>query len=392
MTICLKSKMLVLGGTGHLGSSLVHYLVREEQVPPKNIRIFYLQGTSTNSLSDIEGLDFFPGDILSKELVEKAMEKRQLIFHMVGNTSFDPKKKKIQWLVNVEGTRNVLSGCESSPTFEKLVYTSTVNTLALPDPQGTLGNEKCDPYMSSSALKVHSFSNKENALDFAGKVSRQQIDNWEKKIDICYYDSKLAAQELVNQAVNERGLNAVSVLPGTMFGPYDVFIGNGMYINAVYQNRLPGVLPGGLPLAHVKDVARGHVRAAQKAKKGARLILSGKDEDNKTLLEMVRLIADVIKEKEPNKKIKSKFWVFKPRVAKIGAWFSEQFTKIVSKPCPLSTASVTAGSKLSWYTSKLARESIGYEPLYSFKTAVEEMFDYYKAHNLLGEKARSVDK
>ncbi len=68
--IKIEGKIVVLGGTGHLGSSLIHHLVNGLNFNPKDIRVFYLAGSSTGSLNDLDGLDMFPGNILNKDDVE----------------------------------------------------------------------------------------------------------------------------------------------------------------------------------------------------------------------------------------------------------------------------------------------------------------------------------
>ena len=60
-----QKKILVTGGTGHLGSALIHFLVKEKNIEPKNIRVFYLKDSPTNSLDDIPCLDFFVGNVLN---------------------------------------------------------------------------------------------------------------------------------------------------------------------------------------------------------------------------------------------------------------------------------------------------------------------------------------
>ncbi|MGV9205668.1 MAG: hypothetical protein ACOC44_16795 [Promethearchaeia archaeon] len=101
--------------------------------------------------------------------------------------------------------------------------------------------ETSSPYKNEP--KVHTFDSAEEALSFADAVHQGTASQkWWKKIDIGYYDSKLAAQELISREVKENGLNIVSVLPDTFFGPYDFFIGNGMYLIRIYNNSMPGVL------------------------------------------------------------------------------------------------------------------------------------------------------
>ena len=155
-----EKRILITGGTGFLGANLTHHLVKSRGLSPENIRIFYLENTSTIALEDLPTLELIPGNILDKGSIERACKGIDIIFHTVGNTSFEPRAKKIQWLINVEGTRNLLEVIKDSNSIEKCVYTSTVNTLGVPDPVGSIGTlETSNPYTNKP--KLHSFNSPE---------------------------------------------------------------------------------------------------------------------------------------------------------------------------------------------------------------------------------------
>ncbi len=384
-------KILITGGTGHLGSALIHFLVKQKNVKPGNIRVFYLKNSPVNSLNDIPGLDFFAGNVLNAEEVEAACKEVQLVFHMIGLTTFDTRQKRLQWLVNVEGTRNVLEAVRQSNTIEKLCYTSTVNALGVPNPVGSLGNfENSNPYLNEP--RVHSFRSREETLAFIRKVQENRNSNWEKQIRIGYYDSKLAAQELVDKYVLEHKVKAVSVLPGTMFGPYDYLIGTGLYLLMLYKNKMPVVLNGGLPLAHVMDVAEGHVLAMEKAETGKQYIMSGREEDNRSLKEMCAIMVDVLQKKIPGRRFSAPKVVVPKWAAWGAAYLSEKYASGFNRPMLLSRDAVNAGAHFLFYSSTHAEHELGYKPKRSFREAIEGMLDYYLKEGLLEAKGRFVDK
>jgi len=384
-------KILVTGGTGHLGSALIHCLTWQMNVDAANIRVFYLANTSTRSLQDLPGIEFFPGNVLNAAEVEAACQGIDLVFHLIGSTTFDTRQKKIQWLVNVEGTRNVLEAYRKSTTIQKLCYTSTVNVLAIPNPIGAFGDfENSDPYTNKP--RAHSFKSSYETLEFIETVHTNKLPGWEKQIGIGYFDSKLAAQELVDDYVRKFGLNIVSVLPGTMFGPYDHLIGTGMYILSIYRNQMPAVLTGGLPLAHVMDVAEGHLLAMEKAVKGTQYILSGLPDDNRYFKDMAAIIADVLQKKFPDKKIKVPTMVTPAWLAVLGGFFSEYYAKIFNKPMLLSRDAVRAAPYPLFYSSQKAINELGYEPKRTFREAVGDMIAYYEREGLLDTEGRFIDK
>jgi nucleoside-diphosphate-sugar epimerase len=217
----------------------------------------------------------------------------------VGSTTFHPGQKKLQWLINVEGTRNVLEAIRQSPTFEKMCYVSTVNVLAPKLPGGSVGEiEECNPYTTSH--RIHSFASAAETLAFIEKAKTSTSDDWVSEINIGYYDSKLAAQELVNDYVRRYDIDAISILPGTMFGAYDYLIGTGMYLIFIYHGQMPAVMQAGLPFTHVMDVAEGMVQAVDRGKKGEMYILSGQPDDNRSLLDMAAIIAEELRLRFPD--------------------------------------------------------------------------------------------
>jgi len=384
-------KILVTGGTGHLGSAIVHALVEQKQVPPEMIRVFYLANSPTGSIKDIPGLERVAGNVLSEDDVEAACKGVNLIFHTIGSTTFDPRLKRIQWLVNVRGTKNMLEACRKSPTFQKLCYTSTVNVLAIPNPVGSIGNfENSDPY--SNLPKLHSFKSSAEVLGFIQEAVESNPEPWQNRIGIGYHDSKLGAQELVNKYAGKYGMNIVSILPGTMFGPYDYLVGTSMYVLSLYQNKMPAVVGGGLPLAHVMDVAEGQLLAMENAKPGTRYILSGSLDDNRTFKEMAAIMVEVLREKFPNKKFRTPTFVTPRWLGMIGAFFNDAYARAFNKPMLLSPDAIRAGGYPYYYTSENAVRELGYVPKRSFRQAISDMIDYYIREGLMDTQTRFIDR
>jgi len=384
------ARVLVTGGTGHLGAALIHYLV-EQGLSPSRIRAFYLSNTPTGALDELSGLDLQPGNILDPDDVRAAFDSVTHVFHVAGNTSFDPGRKAIQWLVNVEGTRNVCRASLESPTVERVVHTSTVNTLGIPEPSGSLGTENSSPYHGQRRL--HSFASRAETLAFADAVNEGRMgDGWQRRIGIGYFDSKLAAEEVFFRFVREEGLQGVAVLPGTNYGPHDFLIGNTTYLLALYHNRLPACSARtGFPLTHVCDQAMGHLLAMTRGRIGERYIISGRPEDNLPMSEMVAVIVDVLRSKEPSRSIRMPSLTIPLQVAYVAGFFSESWARLVRQPCLLSRDAVRAGSFPGFYSCRKARTELGYEPRRTFRQAVGDMYEYARRHGLLEELQRHVD-
>jgi dihydroflavonol-4-reductase len=383
-------KILILGGSGFLGGALAHHLVRDLRTKLASIRVFYLAGTPTDSLRDLPGIELLPGNILNEEDVRSAFEGIELVFHMAGSTSFDPGRKREQWLINVEGTRNVLEAARQSAAFRKMCYTSSVNALGVPPPRETIGSlASSDPYTAKPRL--HSFRSADDVLLFVEDVRQSRISNWETRIDLGYFDSKLAAQELVQSYVQRFSLNIVSVLPGTSFGPYDFLIGNGIYLLSLFHNKMPGVLRGGFSTVHVMDVVEGHVLAMERGAPGSRYIITGRPEDNLHFKDAMRIMAETLREEYPERKIRTPKLVFPPRLAGAAAFLSEKSAALRRRPCLLSRAVVKAGSQPLFYSYEDAERDLGYRPVRTFRQAIKDMIAYFRAEGLFESRGRSID-
>ncbi len=389
-TLSTDARVLVTGGTGHLGAALVHELIAAGHPPPR-IRVAFLPGTTTAALDGLDGLDLHPADLLDPSAAWRALRGVTHVFHVAGNTSFHPGRRELQWRVNVEATRNVCEACLQSDTVERLVQTGTVNVLGVPDPVGSLGDEETLPW--HGARRVHTFSTPAEALALADGVHTGTAPRgWWRRLGAGYFDSKLAADLLVARYACDRGLPAVRVLPGTCFGPHDRLVGNGLYLLKLRAGEIPAVTRGtGLPCAHVRDVARGHLLAMLRGRVGQRYIVSGHEEDNLYLPEMLRVMAAVLREREPGRSVRLPRWRVPTSLAWLGGVASEAAAAIAGRPPLLTRAAVRSGAYPSFYTSAKARRELGYRPRFSFRRAVADQYDDWADCGMLEARGRAVD-
>jgi nucleoside-diphosphate-sugar epimerase len=373
-------RILITGGSGFLGFYLIRFLIEKRGMEQKNIRIFDINDYAKKKYPEI---DFVFGNILDFEELKKSFEGIDIVFHLAASTSFDPSKKKEQWMINVEGTRNVID-LTKELNIKKLCYVGSVNSLGMP-PKRELGTiENSNPYREP---RVHSFSCPYEILEFTDRVHNKKIRNWQDRIKLGYFDSKLAAQELMNRAVEKDNLNIVSVLPGTFFGQMDDLnknsFGNHLYLMNVYKNKVPGVLDSKMSLLHVEDAVSGIILAMENGVMGGKYIITGNIEDNMTMSQMMRAIVNVILEKEPEKKIRMNFPVFSTGMAKTAAFFSGLGCKITGKTNQLNKEMVECAIHSAFYAHFQASEEIGYIPQKSFKQAISETYDSLKAQKLI---------
>jgi FlaA1/EpsC-like NDP-sugar epimerase len=125
-------KILIIGGTGTLGRSLVKQILKDN---PKVIRIFsrdeYKQFLFQNELGDQKNLRFLIGDVRNYERVLNAMSDIDYVFHTaamkhVPACEYNPYEAV---LTNIIGTKNVINAAISQ-NVKKVVFTSSDKAIS----------------------------------------------------------------------------------------------------------------------------------------------------------------------------------------------------------------------------------------------------------------------
>ncbi|MBF8982975.1 polysaccharide biosynthesis protein [Lutibacter sp. B2] len=133
--------ILVIGGTGTIGKSLVKTLLKYE---PKVIRVLsideYEQFKAMNELGHHKNLRFLYGDVREYERMVRAMEGINIVFHAaalkhVHLCEYNPFEAV---KTNVMGTQNVIEAAINCKV-EKVIFTSTDKTIS---PTNTYGATK----------------------------------------------------------------------------------------------------------------------------------------------------------------------------------------------------------------------------------------------------------
>src|SRR5947207_8052801 len=151
---------------------------------------------------------------------------------------------------------------------ERVVYTSSVATIAL--------SRDGSPADESAVLRP------EHAIG-------------------AYKRSKVLAEQVVRDLVESRGLAAVIVNPSAPIGPRDIKpTPTGRIIVDAASGRMPAFVDTGLNLAHVNDIAAGHVAALERGRIGERYILGG---DDVLLADMLAEIARAVGRSPPRIKL-----------------------------------------------------------------------------------------
>lgn len=330
-------KILVTGPDGVLGSNIVRELLSrdhdvsvllfDEEKPPITLNGLPIQR--------------FYGNIVNPKDLDKCIEGQDAVIHAAASTSVFPARNPIVNKVNIGGTENVIDACLKHKVG-RLIYVGTANSFGYGSEEepGKEGN----PYMSQ----------------------RYGVD---------YMDSKQKAQEIVLDAVKNKGLQAIVVNPTYMIGPYDSRPSSGAMILAVHQGKIPGYSRGGKNFVAVKDAATAISNAITMGKVGECYILGNK---NMTYQEAFNLIAETIS----GKRVKRKLPDF---VVKTYGAMNSFFAKIFKYYPGITKELAIISCERHYYSPEKARKEIGL-PETPLNEAIQECYDWFKANDYLNKK------
>lgn len=307
-------KCFVTGGSGFIGANLVHELVRRGH----SVRVLARPGAD---LRGLEGVDYelLEGDVSDRKLLEGGMKGFDWCFHVAASYHLWLPDYAPMYAANVDGTRNVLEAAFLSDC-SRIVYTSTVGCIGLPrEINGQLTPTDEDTPVSEAQMSNH-----------------YKLSKWRAEV---------VARELV-----QKGLPIVIVNPSAPIGPRDVKpTPTGRVIVDFLNRAMPAYLDTGLNWVHVRDVAIGHILAAERGRIGERYIL-GHAEGNWTMREAFAALQDITGVPAP--KVRLPYFI--PLLA---AHVDETISKFTGKPPKAPLAGVRmAKYKMFFNPTKAIRE------------------------------------
>ena len=191
------------------------------------------------------------GDLRDPVSLGQALRGCTTLYHVAADYRLWARDPSELYRSNVEGTRNILEAALRAGV-ERVVYTSTVGCIGIPG-NGLPGTED------------HPVSLSEMAGD--------------------YKRSKFMAEQAALEYA-ERGLNVVIVNPTAPMGEFDLKpTPTGKIIVDFMRGAMPAYLDTGLNLIDVRDVARGHLLAAEHGVRRGRYILGARNMTLREILE-----------------------------------------------------------------------------------------------------------
>lgn len=311
--------ILITGATGHLGNVLARELVKRG----KRVRALILPGEDCQSIADLP-LEKVEGNILQPETLAPAMQGVDQVFHMAALVSISEGQEDLLEKVNVQGTRNMLAAARAAGV-RRFIYTSSIHALTRPEDGVTI----------------------DETLSFDTQNPAGAYDRTKAK----------ASMEVLS-AVKD-GLDAVIVCPTGVIGPFDYRRSELGELVLEWMEKKPSVLIDGMfDFVDVRDVAAGHIQAADLGKTGQTYILGG---ERISLIGIRQIVKELTGSFSPLIKIPYK-------VAMFFTHFTDLYYKLShTRPrfTRYSLETVVSNSRIS---SQRARIELGYSPRTLFES------------------------
>jgi len=330
--------VLVTGGTGFVGANVVRELLREGAT----VRVLARPRSDRRALDGLP-VEIVEGDLRDPRSVARAADGVQVLFHVAADYRLWAPDPAELYRSNVDGTRGVLEAA-TTRGLRRVVYTSTVGTLGIPK-DGTPGDE-------TTPVRLE---------DMVGPYKRSKF---------------LAEQVALDFA--RAGAPVVLVHPSAPVGPWDVKpTPTGRMLVDFLAGRMFASLDTGLNLVHVRDVARGHLLAAERGRVGEKYVLG---HANLRLSEIFALLAEITGLPAP-----------RARIPYAAAWLAaagmEAVARITGRPPRASLTAVRMARKRMFFSAAKAVRELGL-PQTDVREALHDAVQWFAEHRYAPVGAR----
>ncbi len=330
-------KALVTGATGFVGAAVARALLLRGW----RVRALVRARSDRRNLEG-QAVELFIGDLGDRSSLDRAVVDCDALFHVAADYRLWAPDPTELYRNNVDGTSNLLSAAERA-AVARIVYTSSVATVGIPA-NGSPGNEDTPVALT----------------DMIGHYKR----------------SKFLAEQLVRERAHG-GLPIVIVNPSTPIGPGDVKpTPTGQIVLDAARGRTPAFVDTGLNVAHVDDIAAGHLQAFERGRIGERYILGGED---MSLRDILALIAGLVGRRAPRIQLPHSL------VLPI-AYLAEAFARLSGGSTRITVEGVRMARKRMFFSSAKAARELGYHwrpP----RAAFEDALRWFQAQGYLDRPA-----
>lgn len=296
------------GATGFLGGEIARQLTDADHEVVALVR----DPARAGRLREL-GVELVEGDLEDGAALDRLLADADGFFHVAGWYKHGRREHETLRRANIDGTRDALEAATRAGV-PRTVYTSTVAVNS--NTRGATVDEN------------HRFTG----------------------THLTEYDRTKAVAHDIARGYAVSGLPLVILQPGVIYGPGDVGSTLGQITRQLVAGRtVLGPRGGGACLAHVEDVARGHLLAMEKGRLGESYNLAGPAIGYEELFDLVRRLCG-----------SGRAVLLPPAVIKGVAAFTSAAERLVPVPQPMTAEAALAGIATYYADSTKAAEELGW--------------------------------
>lgn len=331
-------KILLLGSTGLLGRNVLNILLERGYEVVAFVR-------NSHGIKDIDNkaLTIVEGKLTNKEAFRKAAKGCEAIINCVGTTDMSLLRYEDYLPMNRELCRTLVELSETTDT-KIVVHVSSANTIG--------------------------YGDKANPSDEAKEMREPFASSY-------YARSKREGEMLLEKAaLKNPDCHYIILNPGFMIGAWDSKPSSGQLLLAGYKRRFMVAPGGGKSFVAVKDVAAVAVAALTRGKSGERYLLTGEE----------LMLSDFYRRQATLCGYKQKILILPRWILSIAGAFGD-LLRIIHIPTQVSTNNIKQLSVMEYYSSKKAKEELGFEAT-SIDKAIVEFFEWYNRNKRSNKNCR----
>jgi len=306
--------IFLTGATGFVGSHVAQALADAGA----DLRLLVRTNSRRDNIAHLRA-DIAIGDLRDGVSLRNAMYGCEYLFHVAADYRLWTRDPEQMYATNVAGTESLIRAAQEAGV-KRIVYCSSVATMGFGN-GGLITDEETPVELS----------------DMIGHYKR----------------SKFLAEQAAFEAARQ-GIDIVIVNPSTPIGEQDIKpTPTGRIVVDFLKRKFPAYVDTGLNLVDVKDVARGHLLAAEKGRSGVRYIIGGENLTLKQVLDKLSVITGL-----PSPSVRVPH-----AVAMVFGVFDELWTGRIRGKEPRATIdAVRMERKKMWVSSARAERELGYKP------------------------------
>lgn len=329
-----KSKILITGGTGFLGTHIVRgFLERGE----RDLRVMAsrVPGWMTDA-----GVEAVEGSVTNRETVAEAVRDVSAVYHLAGKVSRDNEDAAAMNKVHVEGTRLLCAAAKEA----------RVKTLVLASSSGTIAVSEEEKMFDESYLQpVEVFS------------------RW------AYYASKYYQERTALEGFDGKGLKLVILNPSLLLGTGDERLSSTKVILDFLAKKIPYAPGGGLNFVDARDAAEAFINALERGHHQEKYLLGA---ENMAFSEFLNRLERLSGVSAPMLRVPKK-------LAVTGASLIDSIFKNWSKTSPVQPKEIEQAEYFWYFDSAKAKEELNFTPRDPQETLQDTISDVRE--NFLGE-------